>query len=89
MDAVITQGVSMCNPALLTQEQLVDEVNRLQAECLNVGMALHKMNCVAHNQAHALQQLVDAHEQGDHEAIANKLQELSDWRKQQQRPVPH
>lgn len=32
MDAVITQGVSMCNPEALTREQLVEEVTRLQTE---------------------------------------------------------
>lgn len=91
MGVVITQGVAMCNPAHMTQEQLVEQVNRLQADCLQQGMALHKMNCVAHSQTEALKHLVDAHEQGDHQAIADKLQELSDWRKQftQQRPVPH
>ena len=90
MEAVITQGVAMCNPETLTDEQLRDEVRRLQQDALQTSMALHRMNCVAYNQAEALKQLVDAHERADANAIHQKLQELSEWRQQhQQRPAAH
>lgn len=87
MDAVVTQGATLCNVEKLSHEELKDHVNSLQKQSLQMSVHLHNLSLIAHNQAEVMELLVDAHESGDHGAIATKLQELSDWRKSRSKPA--
>jgi hypothetical protein len=80
MDAVMTQGATLCNVDALSHAELKEHVHSLQKQSLQMSMHLHNLSVIVHEQAEAMAQLVDAHEQGDKAAIEKKLQEMLDWR---------
>jgi hypothetical protein len=87
MDAVMTQGASVCNVDALSHEELKEHVHGLQKQSMQMSVHLHNLSVIVHQQAETMELMVNAHERGDKGAIETKLQELSDWRKARMKPA--
>lgn len=83
MDAVMTQGPTLCNVEQLSHEELKEHVGRLQKQSMQMATLMHNLSVIVHRQAEVVEHMVNAHERGDKAAIEAKLQELTDWRKAQ------
>lgn len=77
---IVTQMPTLTNPAMLTPDELREELARAQEQLLAMGQKLHDMTGIAHNQATLIDRMVDAHDSNDYEGIRVQLQRLSEHR---------
>lgn len=85
--ATVTQLPTLCNPDMLTHEELIEEYKYMedamfhQSQTLHeVSSKLHEMNTLAHNLSSIIYALCDSFDAGDQAAILLQVKKLAEQR---------